>query len=248
MVLRHLDSDVLTESNKKRLSRHEIKRVARCVLEVLRLLHKDGMVHTDVKLDNIFVNHGTGDNQRFADIQLGDCGGVVSQESSFAKDGHIIGAAFTRSPEATLQLPWGAATDIWSFGTAILSLVFGGGYHLFNPQIENVGPESDSYEFTVLKRVHRFFGPFPESYQDFKDEDTMTIVNFINAQGPPQKPFHRVGSREVPPADMEFLLKIMKLDPRERPSAEALLADAWFTEESRDTRDPLSGEEPEPAG
>lgn len=92
--------------------------MARCVLEVLRVLHKDGMVHTDVKLDNIFVNHGMGGNQRFSVIQLGDCGGVVSQESSFARDGHIIGAAFTRSPEATLQLHWGTATDIWSFGTA----------------------------------------------------------------------------------------------------------------------------------
>lgn len=230
---------MLNESNKKRLSRPEIKQLARCVLEVLRLLHKDGMVHADVKLDNIFVNHGTGSNQRFSDIQLGDCRGVVSQESSFARDGHIVGAAFTRSPEVTLQLPSGTATDIWSFGTAVLSLVFGGGYHLFNPKIENVGPESDNYEFTVLKRMHRFFGPFPESFRDFKDGDAMTIINFINAQGPPPKPFHRVGPREVPPADMAFVLKIMKLDPRDRPTAEALLADAWFTEESLDTRDPL---------
>ena len=46
IVLRYLDSDVLTEFNKKRLSRPEIKQVARCVLEVLRVLHRDGMVHT----------------------------------------------------------------------------------------------------------------------------------------------------------------------------------------------------------
>ncbi|KAB5547133.1 kinase-like domain-containing protein [Coniochaeta sp. 2T2.1] len=244
IVLRYLDSDVLTESNRKRLSRPEIKQVARCILEVLRLLHRDGMVHTDVKLDNVFVNHGQGDgDRRFSDIQLGDCGGAVSQESSFAREGHVIGAAFTRSPEAMFQVPWGTATDIWSFGTAMLSLVFGGGYHLFNPKVEKVGPGSDAYEFTVLKRMHRFFGPFPQSYQDFKDEDTMAIVDFINGLGPPPKPFHRVGLREVPPADMEFLLKIMKLDPRDRPTAEELLADAWFTEESQDTRDPLPGEE-----
>jgi hypothetical protein len=46
IVLRYLDSDVLTESNKKRLSRPEIKQVARCALEALRVLHRDGMVHT----------------------------------------------------------------------------------------------------------------------------------------------------------------------------------------------------------
>ncbi|KAL2174911.1 kinase-like domain-containing protein [Thermothelomyces heterothallicus CBS 202.75] len=225
IVLRYLDSDVLTESNKKRLSRPEIKQIARCVLEALRVLHRDGMVHTDVKLDNVFVNYGQG-GQRFCEVQLGDCGGVVSQESSFAKEGHVIGAGFTRSPEATFQLPWTTATDIWSFGTALLSLVLGGGYHLFNPKVEGVGPEDDAYEFTVLKRMHKFFGPFPQSFSDFNDPDTMTIINFINQQEPPVKPFARAGPREIPPADKEFILKIMKLDPRDRPTAEELLADA----------------------
>lgn len=46
IVLRHLDSDVPAESNKKRLSRPEIKQVARCVLEALRVLHRDSVVHT----------------------------------------------------------------------------------------------------------------------------------------------------------------------------------------------------------
>lgn len=242
IVLRYLDSDVLTESNKKRLSRPEIKQVARCVLEVLELLHKDGMVHADIKLDNIFVNHGQGD-QRFSDIQLGDYGGVIPQDSEFAKRGQLIGAAFTRSPEASLQLPWGTPTDIWSFGTAILTLVFGGNYHIFNPTVENIEPGNIHYEATVLKRMHRFFGPFPKSIEDFKNEDATTIINFFNAEGPPLKPFHRVGPREVPPADLEFILKIMKLDPRDRPTAEQLLADPWFTEESPDTRDPLPGKE-----
>ncbi|KAK3298939.1 kinase-like domain-containing protein [Chaetomium fimeti] len=241
IVLGYLDSDMLTESNKKRLSRPEIKQVARCILEALRVFHKDGMVHTDVKLDNIFVNHGQGDN-RFSDMELGDCGGVVSQESKFAKEGHIIGAAFTRSPEATFQLPWNTATDIWSFGNAILSLLFGGNYHLFNPQIDRVPPGHDAYEFTVLKRMHRFFGPYPQSYETFNDPDTITIINFINHQEPPAKPFTRVTTRQIPLADKEFLLKIMKLDPRDRPTAGELLADEWFTEESQDTRDPLPGE------
>ncbi|KAJ0164685.1 hypothetical protein CTA2_455 [Colletotrichum tanaceti] len=248
IVLRYLDSQMLAESNEKRLSRPEIKQVARCVLKALRILHKDEMVHTGlllssalltyVKLDNIFVNYGKGD-QRFAEIQLGDCGGVVSQHSRFAKEGLLIGASLTRSPEAMLGLPWGTATDIWSFGNAILSLLYGGGYHLFDPQIEGVHSEDDACKLTVLRRMHRFFGPYPQSYNDFNDPDTITIINHINGQGPPPKPFTVVTPREIPPADKEFLLKIMKLDPRDRPTAEDLLADEWFTEESHDTRVPL---------
>lgn len=46
IILKYLDSDLLTESNAKRLSRPEIKYVAKAVLEVLAILHKDGMVHT----------------------------------------------------------------------------------------------------------------------------------------------------------------------------------------------------------
>jgi serine/threonine protein kinase len=121
----------------------------------------------------------------------------------------------------------------------MISLVMGGGYHLFNPSADGVARDSDDYEFTVLKRMHKFFGPFPQSYSDFNDPDTMTIINFINNQGPPAKPFARCGPKEIPPADKEFIMKIMKLDPRDRPTAEQLLEDSWFTEESPDTRAPL---------
>jgi serine/threonine protein kinase len=122
--------------------------------------------------------------------------------------------------------------------------VFGGRYHLFNPKIEGVDPGDDAYEFTVLKRMHRFFGPYPSSYSDFNDEMTLALIDVIDREGPPAKPFARVGPKEVPLADKEFILKIMKLDPRDRPTAEELLADVWFTEESQDTRAPLPGEGP----
>lgn len=64
------------------------------------------------------MNHGPRE-QRFSEIQLGDCGGIVSKDSKFAREGFIIGAAFTRSPEAMLQLSWGIPTDVWSFGNAV---------------------------------------------------------------------------------------------------------------------------------
>lgn len=60
-----------------------------------------------------------GKDKRFAEVQLGDCGGVVSQDSKFAKECHVIGADSTRSPEVVLSLPWKTSTDIWSFGNAV---------------------------------------------------------------------------------------------------------------------------------
>lgn len=264
IVLKYLDTDLLQESKRERLSRPEIKRVARAILSALEVLHKDGLVHTDMKLDNIFANYGHQTQSRFADIQLGNLGGVVHQDSEIAKEGHLIGTSISRSPEATLQLHWGTATDVWSFGNAvsrvfliakdidptrndirgsneaneqILSLLYGGDYHLFNPAIEGLTPDDDDYFFTVLKRMYKFFGPFPPNYSD--NPDTMTIINFFNNSGPPEKPFHLVTTREIPAADKTFILKVMKLDHRERPTVEELLEDEWFTEESRDTRTSL---------
>lgn len=264
IILKHLDTDLLQESRRERFSRPEIKRVARAILSALKPLHKDGLVHTDVKLDNILVNYGPQNQTRFADIQLGDLGGVVHQDSEFAKEGHLIGTSISRSPEATRQLHWDTATDIWSFGNAvsnvvliskditsarndirgpndgkkqILSLLYGGDYHLFNPAIEGLTPDDDDYFFTVLKRIYKFFGPSPPNYSD--NPDAMMIINFFNNSGPPEKPFHLVTTREIPAADKTFILKVMKLDPRERPTVEELLEDEWFTEESGDTRTPL---------
>lgn len=72
----------------------------------------------DIKLDNIFANYGR-DGQRFSDIQLGDCGGVVPETSKFARESHLIGAGISRSPEVIFEIGWGTPTDIWSFGNAV---------------------------------------------------------------------------------------------------------------------------------
>jgi serine/threonine protein kinase len=42
------------------------------------------------------------------------------------------------------------------------------------------------------------------------------------------KPFHLTTTREICEEDKEFVLKLMRLDPRDRPSAKSLLEDEWF--------------------
>lgn len=208
-------------------------------------------------MDNVFVNYSQGD-QRFSEIQLGDFGGIVSQDSSFAREGHIIGAAITRSPEAMLQLSWGTSTDVWSFGNVvrvssgslvfsfiqltysrILSLVHGGGYQHFDPGWEGFKPEDQDYEITVLKRMYNSLGPFPPSIADIIDPDTFEMIHFLNQQEPSQRPLQRWSTKELPPADNEFIRRILKLGPREKPTVEEILQDEWFTKESDDTRGPI---------
>lgn len=110
-----------------KLSRHYMRMgssIQVCFSQEVETPNRDSLLSTvfvDVKLDNIFVNHGS-DGRRFSNIQLGDCGEVVSIKSKFAKDGHSIGAGISRSPEAILEIGWGTPTDIWSFGNAVRSI------------------------------------------------------------------------------------------------------------------------------
>ncbi|KAL9130511.1 MAG: hypothetical protein Q9217_001331 [Psora testacea] len=73
LVLEHLDSNLLIESAAKRLESSEVKHTTKAVLQALAALHEEGIVHTDVKPDNILVNYG-GCGNRFSDIKLADCG------------------------------------------------------------------------------------------------------------------------------------------------------------------------------
>ena len=53
LVLKYLDDDLLSASATRRLTRLEIKHVARKVLEALEVLHEDGYVHTGMVLSQL---------------------------------------------------------------------------------------------------------------------------------------------------------------------------------------------------
>lgn len=69
----------------------------------------------DVKPSNVLVNYGQG-KSRFTAVQLADFGSTVHENSIHAQRGDPIGTPIFRSPEAQLEMKWGTATDIWSFG------------------------------------------------------------------------------------------------------------------------------------
>ncbi|KAL4934760.1 hypothetical protein BDV06DRAFT_208308 [Aspergillus oleicola] len=226
LILKYLDDDVLNASNKQRLTHSEVVFVARKVLEALAVLHDEGFVHTDIKPSNVLVNYGQLDS-RFTEVQLADFGSTVHVDSVHAQRGDPIGTPIFRSPEAHLEMKWGTATDIWSFGATLLSLLYGSGFHIFKP---DVPPDHDEYDVKILLKHHRCFGPFPESYEEIADQQRLAVLTWIMQNSPAEtlRPFHLTTTKEICEDDKEFVLRIMKLDPRDRPSARQLLEDQWF--------------------
>ncbi|KAJ8069391.1 hypothetical protein OCU04_003045 [Sclerotinia nivalis] len=225
IVLKYLDNDLLSESYKKKLTRSELKFIARRVLQALQVLHDDGYVHTDVKPDNILVKG----NERFSEAQLADFGGTVPVDSKWAKEGHIAGTAKWRSPEVLLGMPWGTSSDIWSFGCSILMLIYCDHYP-FNPKNGGVKVDDDEYDFGVLMKHHQYLGPFPLSFCEISDEPTQNAVVLAMTLVPSEKmkPLPWITQREIMKVDNVFLQKILKLDHRDRPTVKQILEDEWW--------------------
>ncbi|QKX54926.1 uncharacterized protein TRUGW13939_02016 [Talaromyces rugulosus] len=207
-------------------------------------------------MGNVLVNYAPhsqgGSKQRFSDVQLADLESTVLVTSQFCKNRDEIGTPIWRSPEAQLGLQWGPPTDIWSFGTMVIiihtghvyfcemnlsnhefskviSMIWGENFCIFKPKVPR---GHDEYELDILAKYNIYFGPFPPSYGDLADEETLGVLSLIMNDVPPEKlrPFSLASQKEISKQDKEFILKLMKLDPRDRPTAKELIEDEWFNQ------------------
>ncbi|KAH7379597.1 putative serine/threonine protein kinase [Pyrenochaeta sp. MPI-SDFR-AT-0127] len=234
IVLKYLDDDLLNASNRQTLNRKELKYVSKRLLEALSVLHKDGFVHTDVKLDNVLVNYDESNSIiRFSDVQLADLGATYHMDSEIAKACTTVGAPIWRSPEVVMGLPvgWNTATDIWSYGLCLIALMYGGDFHVLRPPC-GITVDHEDYDLSIMIQQFKFFGPLPNKFDELLqgNENNILITRWL-AENVPKKEwslFSRVSEAELSSSDREFICKIMKMDPRDRPTAKALLTDPWF--------------------
>jgi casein kinase II subunit alpha len=86
----------------------------------------------------------------------------------------------------------------------------------------------------VLIKQISIFGPVPWTYREIADEERLSIlsaiIKLVNEHNL-QWPFHLSVDKELSEEDKIFICKIMKLDPRDRPTAKELLRDEWFRQE-----------------
>lgn len=106
---------------------------------------------------------------------------------------------------------------------------------MFEPNPKDATVDGEDYLAHIIIRQLAHFGPVPKSYielipqEDGHRWDILASCIMYIRDNQKQRPFEIIQDDCLTEEDREFLLKIMKFDPRDRPTAEQLLKDKWFS-------------------
>jgi hypothetical protein len=112
-------SKVLAE--RKTLPSDEALRIARQTAEGLSVAHAAGMVHRDIKPDNLMIDEGG----RVKIMDFGLMRSVDVQKDGLTAEGLFVGTLEYASPEQCRDKPLDARTDLYSLGVVLYELLSG---------------------------------------------------------------------------------------------------------------------------
>jgi dual specificity tyrosine-phosphorylation-regulated kinase 2/3/4 len=194
--------------------------VARRLLRALAFLHSLGLVHADLKPENVLVADGA--EPRVKVIDLGSSCFVTDALAPYVQSRSY------RAPEVILGLPYGQGIDVWSLGCIVAELASG------RVLFANVSPAA------ILARIEGILGRVPPEMaargryahryytRDGRLYDRCRRTGRVDLLRPKRSSL----ARRVPGADagmLDFLAAVLAVDPARRPSAAEALAHPWIT-------------------
>lgn len=195
----------------KGLSSNVVKRIGLQILVALKHIHSLGIIHRDLKLENVLFKQ-----ENKSSIKIVDFGSCALFPSPFVS---YIQSRYYRAPEVLMSCGHDKKIDIWSFGCIV--------YELYKGKSLFVGKDAKDQ---ILK-IASVLGPPPISLldkslkpQEFFDEIGVFRIRVKNSLK------ELVGDDE---GFYDFVKNCLEWDPEARISAEDALKHPWIVNQSR---------------
>ncbi|KAL1845165.1 hypothetical protein VTK73DRAFT_1000 [Phialemonium thermophilum] len=233
-VYDYLVGDLLQLAAQDNLSTASRRRILRDALQGLADLHDAGIIHTDIKPNNIFVDYVEAPDREIQveRVQLGD----LEMGSILPKGLHVRGARLGnpmwRSPEAHAAARQNFPSDVFAFGLVCI-------YTMLRIVVLRTDSELDpkGREREIVRRLLSTFGDreglvgFVENHLDADSqafgELVLDVMREFNATNP-RTPFSMWAG--VDEGFRDVVVKMTSLDPARRITAREALAHPWFRE------------------
>ncbi|KAK5126891.1 hypothetical protein LTR85_008249 [Meristemomyces frigidus] len=222
LVLEIFETTLWQARTKRPFSKDEVQSVAKSILQGLKEVHDRGLVYVDLKMQNVmlsgFNTSDAGDGRKLV-TKLGDLGIVMEPANGKAQP-----VAY-RAPEVFFKGELTQAADIWAFG-----LIYS---HLLEARrrFSNTGLYDDLFvgggSMVEREQAMRF--------AIANDYDIRNVDYYKDCALPYRDETHETGQqwdelrkRGITEHEIEFLQWVLTTDPRERPTAQAILDSHWF--------------------
>jgi serine/threonine protein kinase len=223
LVFELFGPNILKQIRKSKYTIEETKKIARCVLNGLSFMHKNGIISTDIKPENILSDNKGG-------YMIIDLGNACHAEKHFTKN---IGTRQYMAPEVIVEATYDTSVDIWAFACVIFECLTGD--YLFKPRSHR------SYSKTVdhLKFIEELIGRYPKHLLQQGD----LYKRYFDKKGQlrdvkpgPLKPMSEILTEKYQfnikdAKEIEnFLLQALNYSTKNRSTAEKMLESDWLKE------------------